>query len=355
MRRFVLALSLLASGALLSAACNDPLRDPSAVTGVRVLGVRLDPPLAKPGETVHVEALVHDGRAPLDAQEGTRVLWIRGCDDPPDDAPGACYERLSFLRTMSPEALAGPTPSPVPEGYGLAWGTGLDVPIAEDLVEKHAAADDTSVRIGLSYLFFVACRGAIVASQDERPRFGIPLECVDAKGARVSQDDVVVGYATLRAHPSLRNQNPSLGPVALDGRASSKVPCADDAACPSGEACGAGRCLLALSGCTASDEEDCPVIDVRAPLSADSVEDDDLSTYGGTTPKETLTLSYFTTTGGLDEALRSGVEGEALASDAQRAGHLRLHPAQRGVGRVWVVVRDGRGGTSWSSEDVVVR
>jgi hypothetical protein len=348
---------VLVAMAMSFVACSNDLPSSASVSGVRVLAVQLDTPFARPGQTVSMTMLVHDGGAPLAGPRPLSIAWLGGCDDPSDGAPGACYERFSWFRSVDVGTLATKSvPSDLPPSASLGYGTSFTVTVPPDVIEKRWALPDETVPRGLSYAFFAACAGDLVAATEARPAAGIPVGCVDrATGARVGAERLVTGYVAIRSYESASNHNPVLGRTSIDGRVASAQSCAMGEACPEGEACtSSGTCRLVLARCTASDVADCPEHSVLPAVDASSVEVDDTATPSGTT--ETLWAAYYTTSGDFRAPTRV-VSQPTLdaASLGSYDGALRLGPGFTGEARIWAVVHDDRGGVAWTSDDVVIR
>ena len=82
---------------LLGAACQPAFDDPSEVISLRVLGVRKDEPFPKPGATVNLSMLWHDGR-PDSAVSGRAPVQVQ----------------LRAQVVLAPVAVALKVPQPVP-------------------------------------------------------------------------------------------------------------------------------------------------------------------------------------------------------------------------------------------------
>ncbi len=350
------SLGLLA--ALLSA-CDSPFPVASRVEGVRVLAVRSDSPLARPGETVNLAMLVTDGGAPVGAPRPLEVAWFGGCNNPAGDSYESCFPAFSWLRSLPADGLAPDAPvAALPAGASLGHGTDFSLRLPDDLLTSHINAGGLPDQ-GLSFVFFAACAGRLVPATSPTPRAGIPVECVDrATGALLSTDDFVAGYVTVRADAERRNANPVVTAFSLGGVTPTSTACTADADCATGEACApTGVCLPLVAACHERNIDDCPEVPVSPVVDPASFELDDSSTLPGeATPPESVWATYLTTAGEMKSDSESVVDqssGGRAPSDY--AGRWRVEPGFSGVARVFVVVRDGRGGTTWLSQDALVR
>lgn len=345
---------------LAAAACSDPFESPSSVTGVRVLAVQLDAPFARPGEPVSMRMLAHDGAASPLENRLPAVTWFAGCEDPDDDAPSVCHQRLAWIRSLGPDELAGGAiaSGKLPEGARVGTGLAFTYTPPSDIVSRHRTPATETIPRGLAYVFFAACGGRLVPSPDERPAAGIPVACVDREsGKPLGASRFVTGYVPIRVYEELVNHNPSLGDTLVGGRSASGSACDGGGACPAGEACSAGRCVLALARCDESSREDCPEIPVLPTVLDSSFETDEAGASPGVpTSGETLWAAYYASAGELDAPTRmlfDPTDGRASAGDAQ--GVFRVPSGFAGPARLWAVVHDTRGGVAWTQTDVVIR
>jgi hypothetical protein len=163
----VTALSLAAA-----ISCGGDFEPGSRVTKLRVLAVRADPPFARPGEEVRLEALVFD-------PAGRTLSWgWSSCFEP--DAPGAlpCFN-------------AAPPPA-----AGEAGAFTLRVP--DDALAPPEASPRLGATLGVN---LVVCPGTIT----EGPTQGLRAGCVDEAGTK---------HVTVRAND--RNENPRLEGLSWD-------------------------------------------------------------------------------------------------------------------------------------------
>jgi hypothetical protein len=339
--------------------CDSPFPPASRLESVRVLGAVMDKPLSRPGDTVTVKLIVHDGGAPLDAPRPLSIAWFGGCHNPADDAPGNCYRTLSWLARLSPDELRAKQTDAVavPASATLGFGLETSVVVPDDLVSTHRPIGGETEPRGLSYLYFAVCQGDLVPFTGERSPVGIPIDCVDpSTGARVGPSRFVSGYVTLRAHETATNENPRLGALAIAGRVASHGACVDDASCPTGEGCSeAGACLAVVPTCAEGDIVDCPSVRLSPTVDEASYEDDDTAGFSPP-PPESLWIAYFTTAGQFDGDLQMVVDPSSGRTPAGKYdGEWKVAPGFRGQARVFAIAHDNRGGAAEIAEDVLVR
>ena len=290
MKRRCIAASVLA----VAACASDTYDPPSKVDTLRVLAVRADKPFAQPGERVHLDTLVAD---PKGNGRVVRFAWAT-CVNP---GSGEVTDCAAVASPFAPGAAS--------------W----DVTVPANVLDGQPA----NAPIGTVGVLFAACAGAIV---DERTP-SAPVRCVDAQGASVGRDGFMWGEKRVIAVNGVRNQNPGIAAVRLDGAPwdASTQP--------------------VLSACGASGVGDCPgdqqhtLEIVPAPGSAEM--------YDGLT--EDLVGFFFVSGGGVaDDFVRQ--TGDSFSTVLAPTG-----VAAGTVVTVWLVLRDDRGGVDWQVRSYVVR
>ncbi len=312
-------------------ACGPTLERISSVTGVRILGVRKSAPYAHPGETVHLQMRWEDGRPQL--PENVETFFGFWCVNPPGN---------SYARCLTAE------PSIEPQfEFGV---TEFDVTIPEDsLLESSVPNARPS---GSAFVFYGVCAGEFqlpdLEDDDLEPEDLIP-QCVDENGEQVGAEDFVIGYSQIFIYDELRNNNPILRGL-KQGDTELRVDCIDEACdepyeVPDLQGCEEG--VLCLEAC--EDDEvspfNCPHKSIEAMVNEESVEADDVAADFGTEQEESIWVHYFVDRGAIGSELKlinDAVEG--FQSDFSTTIYS---PEEPGPVRVWVVVRDNRGGTAW--------
>lgn len=357
MSRPLLAAALAAS-LLASSACGDEFERPSQLQTLRVLAVSADAPYSPPGGSPRLSMALVDA-APGAVQGGVArkvsVVWLGGCDNPPDDAHGACVPALhrAVAQLTDDDLAAERLPDNLPAGQ-VGYGTSFDARLPDDIIATHPPVDGAAFAYGFSQVFFAACGGQLRRDPAADPTRDFPLMCVDSAGQRLGATDFVTGYASLWAYQELRNQNPLLVSSQLLASPSSGQACGPDVACPAGESCGtSGQCLLVVPACPDDGADTCPSIAVQPRVERSSVERAvSASVAAEQAPPENLWVAYFSQRGRLDADARFIHDGDVGWID-DHATSWRA-PRTPGEARLWAVVRDNRGGVSWVFQDVLV-
>jgi hypothetical protein len=303
------ALSVIAMGALVPlVACGNDFDPGSRVTSLRVLAVRADVPYARPGEEVHLEALA------FDPQEGTRTLtwgWTT-CVNPAQSTPEGCLEQITI------DTRAGRPPE-------FVIGVDLDtyvIRIPSDVLASLPEAGRAHATLGV---VAIACPGTL--------RFGVgPLGylCTDAGGRVLGTRDVIAGMKRIFLREHDRNENPVIASVTWDGAAWNE----DDV-----------KTVRACDG-EPNEYDDCDgeKHTIAAWPAAGSVESG--VDEHGTPFEEQIVAQYYATEGIFERDVRIGA--------APETGWVARRPARGTIVTLWLVVRDNRGGMSWTSRRVRV-
>lgn len=326
-----------------------PFQPQSVIDGVRVLASRTDIPYALPGENVNVDLLVADGRA-----QRTRPLvvgWLPFlCVNPAADLYFACFAPNTRVIPQNGTLPAAPTSdggAPAPAAPGAPAGpidlgslVGTDITdflvqgdrfsfaMPTDVIEPHPT---TNTDYGVVFLFNIACAGRVrVAALDpEGGEQQMPLECVDERGAKLPASDYIVGFTRVYSYRDRRNANPIISQVLFQGQPVDL---------------GAG---VTMPVCTKPRRLDCDKVefDVDSPPESQEEKTGESIPGGGGVPREQVYAQYYSTNGLFTQDARLLYDtGSGLVED--RAAEL-LPPTAPGAGRVYVVVKDDRGGTNW--------
>ncbi|MDX2092827.1 MAG: hypothetical protein SFX73_33485 [Kofleriaceae bacterium] len=164
-------------------ACASDFAPVSRVEGYRILASRADQPIARPGETVTLEALA------VDAQGRPFQLAWSACTRPAAPTPLACLEALDGGFVPGPTTFTATVPADALVG-----------------IPPEAAA---AVTIGVVH---VICPGAV-----ETMPGALPV-CRDLDGQVLASDEYDVAVKRLGISELARNQNPVIDAVLLDGR-----------------------------------------------------------------------------------------------------------------------------------------
>lgn len=294
--------SLLIVAVMILVGClPDPGAPASLLTGPRLLAVRAEPPEAKPGAAVTYEALVLDA---VGARAETSVRWAFCASPRPltetNSVSSACLDDAgvrpiagsgaSTTATTPADACALFGPDPPPGGF---------------------RPRDPDVTGGFYQPVRVEALG-LVAFDRERITCNLPNAPVDA--------------AIELQQRYLANTNPTLTPLVarVDGAlvALEKIP--------------AGASVRFEVGWSEGDAEAYPMFDPGAQRIVDR--------------REALRVAWFATTGKLAAEVTGRSEGELAVS----TGNAWDAPSTPGTTKLWLVLRDSRGGLDFAGYDLRV-
>ena len=333
------------------AGCGESFDPPSRVQGLRAFAVRADPASGVPGASVALSLLRGD-RQEVDGEpeREVEVAWLGGCHAPPSRQFFDCYPLLvEIAKRLEPRVLDTPRER-FPAGiFGSGDEFQIDVP--EDVLERSPRLETDPVHFAPSFTFFAVCAGELVPRPDLTDR--VPLGCVSkSTGEPVSSDGFVIGFSTLYTLEGATNENPELTGLRFQGGLVTRASCATDADCepldgaPELEvACSAAAvCAPVVPACTS----DCPefrVLPLVPRSSAERLPNEDHS--------EVVWANFFANAGEFQK--------EAQLVNDRASGWIDdfaadwKPPRLPGTARLWVTVNDQRGGTAWSTFDVIVR
>lgn len=354
---------LVALAAALSTGCGVSFESGSKVRTLRVLAVQKDRPYARPGEDVSLQVLWHDPARDADPSLPPPTIgWIAACNNPDGDLYELCFEQFAaaFIggEDLSDRVL-------IPQAGASTANDRFSVTLPDDIVSSRPPpTSDEQVPYGLSYVFFAVCSGAL----DIDPSGGFPLVCYtdqDGSGSftsgdtRLGSEDFVVGYSSIFAYESIENRNPLVTGIDFNGTtfvsdASSNVP-EGAVALPARDLCIGGACTtpaaadlsascpepLTLAAC-----DGCGGVPLKPAIDPVSAELDEVATrLSGAELGEQMWINYYSSRGEVDDEVRllndattgwsDNFESELAAGD------------EPGVGYVWAVAHDNRGGAEW--------
>jgi hypothetical protein len=292
-------------------ACEATGFDPEyLVNTLRVLAIQADAPVAQPGQAVHLTTLWADPNG-----AGRPVQWAWGtCVNPGSTQIPDC---AAALRTL---ALGGDS---------------FSATVPTDALD--------GVTVGEFGVVFAACAGTITLAPNAQN--GAPVTCKDASGKVVGREGFVWGGTRITVFPGVTNQNPRIDSVSFDGA-------------PWGPSD-----LPVLDACAEKHPEDCPA-STRHVFSYTATPDSAESYDVGLGPQtEQLVGWFFVTQGSLDAGYASPLTADGGADDAgaplspptfqMTFTPTLADPTQRL--HVWLVLRDDRGGLSFTQREAVWR
>jgi hypothetical protein len=288
--------------ALVAAACAPDLSPGSRVTKLRVLALAAEPSFARPGETVELSLLV------ADAEERALSFAFGTCSNAAGTTAGECLEALD----------APVEPLTLEEGGRFT----LDVP--EDILRGMPEESRSSAYLGA---VVVACPGTIERGQTS----GVPVVCRDEAGERLPITEFEVGVKRIYVRDRDRNESPRIARVTWDGEE-----------WPEGEL----REARACENETTNDIEECAAR-LRHRLRVDTSEPESGRDEHGVEFSERQIVQYYATHGVFERAVRIAEE-----PDNQWAAQRNQ---DNDLAQFWFVVRDDRGGVTWTERQVRVR
>ena len=310
-----LLFSVLVSG------CEDGFERASVVSTLRVIAVQADNPYPKPGESVELKMLWHDGKSPADSPRSVEIMWLGGCFNPIGDYYNRCYPQLAEKFS---EAEGDPSKLSSLFGFGDTYH--LDIPA--DLISGRQSAPGQE-SYGLTYVFFAICAGHLRMAEPGDDR--LPFGCFTDDGVRLGTDDYVPGYMGLYSFNKRTNSNPVLNGFTING----VFVDANDV--PKFPRCTKGSCAdlkLKVEVEPSSVEENSGYVDNR-----------------GNVLTEQMWVEYLATAGKVQS-------GPRLVNDATHGfnddnGTDYTPPSEAGKQYLFAVVRDSRGGAVWVKQGVM--
>lgn len=305
--RFASILSLAALGLT---GCDEALEPGAKIDSFRVIAEQVDQPYAHPGESVHLSSLSHD-------PAGRPVTWAwASCVNPASSELDGCLATI---------AAGGD-----PQAAIFAMGEGqseVDLAIPEDTISRLPAAAQPAATVGV---VSVACPGNL--SLGEGPG-GLPFRCLDAgDGRSLELDEFIVGFKRVYVRNQDRNQNPVIAQVTFDG-----------ADWPADEIKQVGSC-----DSTKFVYGDCPEAnkhDLNVAVAGESLERGN-DEYGRAF-EEQVVVQYYGTEGIF--------ENEIKTAEDSKNGWVARKAASGQTLTLWFVVRDNRGGVTWTERRVAVQ
>lgn len=307
LRSLVLSLTTalpLAAIPLLGCESFDP---GSRVTTLRVLAVEADKPYAEPGESVHLQALWHD-------PSGRAVNWAwAACTNPASQSVQDCLAKV-------PDTEAGP------ELLQMGASDNVDYAVPEGALDELPAEVRVLAQVGI---VTVACPGEIAWETSRLTE--LPVRCLDAENHELGLGEFVVGIKHVRVRQQDRNDNPEVARVTFDGKT-----------WPADE-------IKTISACdsTANDFAKCEgdSHELAAVVTKGSFEKG--QSEFDVQFEEQLVVQYYATEGTFEYEVKIAAEPETrFVARRQARGKDLL---------VWFVVRDDRGGVTWTERHVHVK
>ncbi len=351
MRSFIKRVAVLSLP--LTLGCNDvSWPNGRIVTSLRVLGVRAEPASVQPGESSHFSLLCADG-AKADTRCDVEIGWFADCNNPQNNDPLKCLNHYAaWFQDVSGPLSDAPGGAARPD-FELA--TEFDYHVPDDILRAEVSVGGIPVRYGNAYVYFAACAGRLYPAPGLVDQ--LPVQCRDrATGALLDQRRFVVGVTTLYAYEAVRNANPQMLNPRFDGRLIPQQICSSDTDCGPGFGCTSeGECIPVVPACR--DPQTCRghCLDVEVPATSAT-----LTTLSGApilNPLKSLWFEYYANMGSLPDdpgfGLPAPQQGAASVRSYCAAWRAPTQPSSEA--RIWLVLRDDRGGLAWHTQRIVVR
>ena len=293
----------------------------SNINTLRVLAVRADNPYPLPGDTVDLEMLWHDGKAPVDEPRPVQILWLGSCFNPLGDYFNRCYPQLA-------EKLADVREDPSLAPHLFGFGDSFQMTIPEDLISRRPTVQGLEP-YGLTFVFFAVCAGRIGPANPEKQ--GMPFGCFDEAGKQLGSEDFVPGYLGLYSFEHRTNTNPVLNGFLIDEKPVDQ------------------NDLPVFSRCT---KQSCAKLRLRVLVDPNSVElASGFVDAHGKTITEQMWVEYLSTGGTIASGPRLVNDGTHGFSEDNGTDYTP--PSVAGKQYLFAVVRDSRGGTAWIKQGVM--
>jgi hypothetical protein len=315
---FLLSLALAAA-----AGCGGSNFDPqSKLAGVRILATRADEPYSKPGDTVRLTLLAHDGRP--DPTSPMNVSWVKAaCLNPANDDYFACYP-----------AFAGQFPRGADLTPLLAQGTTFSVEVPADALAGRPPVGGQPPYATL-IVFSMACAGHVeyLGPSPSSPE-ALPFGCFDSGHRDVGPDGFVFAFSRIFVFADRTNENPVIDHLTFAG----------EEVDPS-----AG---ITMDHC--ADARSCPTmpLDTSVPSSSQERDPSALGPNGRPLGEE-IWVAYYLSVGSVGDDLIL-LYDPATGAVPSSADPLAA-PTAAAEGVLFAVVHDNRGGVAWAEVPVHYR
>jgi hypothetical protein len=300
--------------ALLLLGCADTEPPANQVTGIRILATSADKPFAKPGESVALSVLAVDGRATRTTP--MRIFYVPTlCVNPLRDDVEQCFANI-----------ANQYPTRTNLNMQLTEGASATFSLPADILATHPPARG-GLPYGIAFGFVIACAGHVERLESTNgftsaPPFG----CFNEQGQLLGKDDYVFAHARMLAYAELRNANPTLDAVSVDGKVLDEKG-------------------FTIARCSENDERNCTKVKVDARVPEAAQEPDFSSGPPGSNTREQVWVSYFVTAGKMETDLSVLYDPEDGRLPKTENGLFVKDGS--GAHTLFAVVRDNRGGATW--------
>ena len=325
------------------------------VNSLRVLGVRAEPASVTPGQSTHLSMLCGDG-INVDTSKGPscetmELAWFADCDNPPNNDPSKCFDHYAGWADQFSPTLADTPPT-----AKFAVGQGFDFVAPSDILQSEVTVAGQSVHYGVSYVYFAACAGRLHAVPGVAKR--LPVECRNQDtGALLDQRRFVVGRTTIYSYDIVANRNPVLQNPSFDFTEIPTPPCNGGGDCDNFDCTtDPTQCLPVVPHC-AGDPDSCAghCLSFQVPASSYALNGANGSSIWN--PLKSLWAQMYANTGVLPDGAWFALPPPLSPTDSTWSACVSWQAPTFATdqARLWIVVRDDRGGLSWIDQRVIVR
>ncbi|HET9957625.1 MAG TPA: hypothetical protein VFQ61_24175 [Polyangiaceae bacterium] len=291
-------------------ACGETLDPGSRVTSFRVLAQQMDSPYAAPGETVHVTSLVAD-------PQSRPIHWAWAmCVNPISSEVGGCMDKIQADSEAKGSALL------IAEGVGV---DAVDVTVPSDALSSLPESARSQASVGV---LSVACPGTLSIASGASE---LPFRCVETgTGRELGLHEFVVGVKRIVVRDRDRNLNPSIARVTFDGME-----------WPETEVKRAAACHETGNDFSCPDSLQHKIAAEPTPQSIETGVSEFSQDFS-----EQVVVQYYASEGTFENETR-------IASNPETKWAPR-DPATGQDLTFWFVVRDNRGGVTWTTRQLHV-
>ena len=330
------------------------------VDSLRILGVKSEPASLTPGQSTHLSMLCADGigGGTTDPSCNVEVAWFADCDNPPNNDPLKCLDHYAAWADQFSSPLAD-TPA-IPQ---FAVSPEFDFRAPDNVLQGQVTLSGQAVQYGISYVYFAACAGHLFPVKGVTDR--LPVECRDRDtNALLDQRRFVVGVTTIYSYGGIANANPQLLNPTIDGLAIPIQACASGADCGVGFDCTDSTCAPVVRPCSRDIPGSCNghCLNFQVPGASFHLTQDSAPIAN---PTKALWAEYYANAGSLPDDARFALHAPEPNASVGGIGTTDLSISYCAPwvaptyateqARLWVVVRDDRGGLSWLEQRVLVR
>ena len=290
-------------------ACGGDFAPGSRVASARLLSVRADAPYAAPGSQIHLEALAYDPE-----RRALSFGWAT-CPNPTATTVLGCVDEMDT------------------SGFRVGIDRSkFELSIPANALDRAPSQDREQASMGV---VSVLCPGdlTLLAPPPSIVQTGtLPFVCSDRdSGRRFAIDEFVVGLKRVFVRATDHNENPIIEGVTFDGVDWPPEEVKTVSACPSTG--------YAFDDCEAQSHKIAPVV----PLGG---AERGIDAFGRSFSEQVI-VQYYASSGVWEDDLRIASEPSTRFAGQQSA--------DGSVTTLWIVVRDDRGGVSWTERRVEVQ